>query len=46
VNTRWLFSAFAGVFCQVLIFAAITMVRHVSNRSQDTALRGLHSQGP
>jgi hypothetical protein len=37
VNTRFLFSALAGVFCLVLIFAAITTVRHLKSVSEHRA---------
>jgi hypothetical protein len=36
MDQRFVFSALAGVFCFVLIFATITTVRHISLRSEQT----------
>jgi hypothetical protein len=33
MDPRYIFSALAGVFAVVLIFAAITTVRHISDHS-------------
>jgi hypothetical protein len=33
MDTRYLFSALAGVFCLFLIVAAITTYRYIENRS-------------
>jgi hypothetical protein len=39
VDTRFIFSAMMGVFCVVLIFAAVTTARHISDRAEPTISR-------
>ena len=34
MDTRFIFSALAGIFCVVMIFAAVTTVRHLSGRPE------------
>jgi len=33
MDPRFILSALAGMFCIVLIFATVTTIRHVSNRT-------------
>jgi hypothetical protein len=39
MDTRFIFSALAGIFCLVLIFATVTTVRHIANRPEPTVSR-------
>jgi hypothetical protein len=36
MDTRFVFSALAGIFLAVLIVATITTARHISNRAEPT----------
>jgi hypothetical protein len=39
VDPRFMVSALIGAFCAAIIFAAITTVRHVSNRAEPVMVR-------
>lgn len=34
MDTRFVFSALAGIFCVVMIFAAVTTVRYVTSKPE------------
>ena len=39
MDSRYVFSVLAGVFCVALIFAVITTARHISNRADYVVYR-------
>jgi hypothetical protein len=44
MDPRFMFSAMAGVFCVVLIFATVTTVRHLSDRADPAVTRALRDR--
>jgi len=38
MDTRYIFSALAGIFAVVIIFATVTTVRHISGHSSSPAI--------
>jgi hypothetical protein len=39
MDTRFIFSALIGIFCLIMVLAAITTVRHIANRPEPTVSR-------